>query len=104
MASTVMATITLVFSAFLSVSEGPVGMGPAPHVPRSDEIDSGAPLKGPNSLTEKGARKRAQARGFADIMELKKDVDGIWRGRATQQGKPVDIAIDYRGNVVATSR
>src|SRR4051812_13556357 len=99
MAATTMVTMALVFSAFLAISEGPAGKGPASHMSPPDEVESGAPLKGANSLTEKGAEKRAQARGFSDIRNLKKDADGIWRGRATEQGKPVDIAIDYRGNV-----
>jgi putative membrane protein len=60
------------------------------------------PLKGANSFTEGEAKSRAEAHGFTEIKNLKKDDDGIWRGRATQQGKSVEIAIDYKGNVVPT--
>jgi hypothetical protein len=62
------------------------------------------PLKGANSFTESEAKKRAEARGYSGVSDLKKDDDGIWRGRATQQGKQVEIAIDYKGNVVPTSQ
>ena len=62
------------------------------------------PLKGANSFTESEAKKRAEARGYSEVTDLKKDQDGIWRGRANQQGKQVEIAIDYKGNVVPTSQ
>ena len=66
--------------------------------------DAGAPLKGANSFTEGEAKSRAEARGFSDIKDLKKDSEGIWRGHAMQDGKPVQIAVDYKGNVVTASQ
>jgi hypothetical protein len=36
------------------------------------------------------------------VSDLKKDDDGIWRGTASQGGKSVQIAVDYKGNVVTT--
>lgn len=69
------------------------------------KLDSGAPLKGMNSFTEGQARDRAMAHGFGNVGDLKKDNDGIWRGIATQEnGKQVEIAVDYRGNVVSKSQ
>ncbi len=62
------------------------------------------PLKGANSFTEGEAKKRAEARGYSEVTALKKDKDGVWRGHANQQGKQVEIAIDYKGNVVPTSQ
>jgi putative membrane protein len=41
------------------------------------------------------------AYGFSNVGGLKKDDDGIWRGTATQDGKPTIVAIDYKGNVVS---
>ena len=35
---------------------------------------------------------------------MKKDDDGIWRGTGTQGGKTVQIAVDYKGNVVTTAQ
>lgn len=67
--------------------------------------DAGAPLKGANSFTEGQARDRALAHGFGDVTDLKKDSDGIWRGRATaEDGKQVEIAVDYKGNVVSKTQ
>lgn len=64
------------------------------------KTDAGAPLKGSNSFTETQAKDRAIAHGFTSVGDLKKDADGIWRGSATQDGKPVQVAVDFKGNVV----
>jgi hypothetical protein len=62
--------------------------------------DDGAPLKGANSFTEGQAKDRALSHGLSSVADLKKDGDGIWRGSAMQDGKSVQIAVDYKGNVV----
>ena len=64
------------------------------------KIDPGAPLKGSNSFTESQAKDRALAYGYTAVASLVKDKDGIWRGSAMQDGKPVQVAVDYKGNVV----
>jgi hypothetical protein len=64
------------------------------------KTDAGAPLKGSNSFTEGQAKDRAVAQGLMGVSDLKKDGDGIWRGSATQDGKSVQVAVDYKGNVV----
>lgn len=56
---------------------------------------------GANSFTEGQARSRLDGAGYANITGLTKDKDGIWRGRAMHGGSPVDVAVDYKGNVVA---
>jgi hypothetical protein len=69
------------------------------------KVDQGAPLKGANSFTEGQAKDRAQAHGGVDnVSTLKKDGDGIWRGTGSQGGKSVQIAVDYKGNVVTTAQ
>jgi hypothetical protein len=65
------------------------------------KADAGAPLKGSNSFTEGQAKDRALAQGFMNVSDMKKDGDGIWRGSAMQDGNAVQVAIDYKGNVVA---
>lgn len=64
------------------------------------KIDPGAPLKGANSFTEGQAKDRAMAHGATDIGPIAKDGDGVWRGPAKQDGKPAQVAVDYKGNVV----
>jgi hypothetical protein len=72
------------------------------YAPRKAE--AGAPLKGANSFTEGQAKDRAVAQGLANVSSLKKDDDGIWRGTGQQDGKSVQVAVDYKGNVVATAQ
>jgi len=68
------------------------------------KADAGAPLKGSNSFTEGQAKDRALSHGLTDVGALKKDDDGIWRGAAQQDGKPVEVAVDFKGNVVPVTR
>lgn len=68
------------------------------YAPRA--ADAGAPFKGANSFTEGQAKDRALSHGLTDVGALKKDDDGIWRGTASQDGKPVEVAVDFKGNVV----
>ena len=73
------------------------------YAPRKAE--EGAPLKGANSFTEGQAKDRAIGHGGVEsVADLKKDDDGIWRGTGTQAGKSVQIAVDYKGNVVTTAQ
>jgi hypothetical protein len=64
------------------------------------KADDGAPLKGANSFTEGQAKDRVLSHGMTNVGGLKKDDDGIWRGSAQQDGKPVQVAVDFKGNVV----
>jgi hypothetical protein len=66
------------------------------------KLDAGAPLKGANSFTEIQAKDRILAAGFSNVSGLKKDTDGIWRGAASDGAKSVTIAVDFKGNVVAS--
>ena len=59
------------------------------------------PLPGANSFTESQARSRIEKSGFVGVSSLKQDDQGIWRGTAMKDGKTVNIALDYKGNVVA---
>lgn len=63
---------------------------------------AGAPLEGANSFTEGQAQERAVAAGFTEVSGLRKDDKGIWRGTAKRGGSQVNIAVDFKGNVVAT--
>jgi putative membrane protein len=67
----------------------------------SNGTNASPPLPGANSFTEAQARSRIEKAGFASVSGLKKDDQGIWRGQATKDGKPVAVSLDYKGNVVA---
>ena len=64
--------------------------------------EAGAPLKGANSFTENQAKDRIIAAGFTNVSALAKDGDGIWRGTATKGDKSMNVAVDYKGNVVGS--
>lgn len=59
-----------------------------------------APVAGANSFTEGQARSRIEDKGFANITDLKKDDKGVWRASAQKDGKTVNVALDYQGNIV----
>jgi hypothetical protein len=63
----------------------------------------GAPFEGANSFTEGQAQDRILAAGFTNVSGLTKDDKGIWRGTAEADGKQVNVAVDYKGNVVTTN-
>jgi hypothetical protein len=58
------------------------------------------PLPGANSFTESQARDRIAEAGYKDVKSLKKDDKGIWRGVAKKGDSQVNVALDYRGNIV----
>jgi hypothetical protein len=66
------------------------------------KLDAGAPLKGANSFTETQAKDRIVAAGYANVAGLTKDADGIWRGTASDGAKAIKVAVDFKGNVVAS--
>ena len=81
---------------------------PANNAPQNSAINSSdssnrqatAPVAGRNSFTEGEAKSRIEKMGFSNVSNLKKDDNGVWRGRATKDGKTVDVSLDYQGNVI----
>ena len=47
------------------------------------------------------AQKRLEDQGYTQVSELAKDDKSIWRGHAMKDGKAVDVALDYKGNITA---
>ena len=66
--------------------------------------EAGAPFEGANSFNEGQAQDRILAAGFANVSALTKDDKGIWRGTAQSEGKEVNVAVDYKGNVVPDAK
>ena len=65
--------------------------------------EAGAPFPGANSYTEAQARGHIEKVGLTAVTGLKKDSDGIWRATAMKAGKSVNVALDFKGNVVASA-
>ncbi|MFC4174235.1 PepSY domain-containing protein [Microvirga sp. GCM10011540] len=61
----------------------------------------GAIQSGANSFTERQARSRTEAQGFAHVADLRRDDQGIWRGRATRNGRSVGAMLDFCGSVAS---
>jgi len=54
---------------------------------------------GRNSFTAGQAKSRIQSMGYAGVGALHKNEQGIWVGKATKDGKPVTVQLDYQGDV-----
>ena len=68
-------------------------------VNRSDQNNSDRPVTGANSFTEGQAKTRIEQAGFTNVTELKKDDNGVWRGKASKGGSSTDVSVDFQGNV-----
>ncbi len=60
-----------------------------------------APVAGANSFTMAQAQKRFEDHGYTQVSALAKDDKSIWRGHAMKDGKAVNVALDYQGNITA---
>jgi hypothetical protein len=78
----------------------PKGDTPAVNSPNSPP-NPGAPVAGANSFTEGQAKSRIESNGFSNVTELRKDDQGVWRGKATKDGRTVGVSLDFQGNVTS---
>ncbi|MBC7637627.1 MAG: PepSY domain-containing protein [Acetobacteraceae bacterium] len=79
----------------LSTATPPIGGSSS----TSNANAAGAPVAGANSFTMTQAKKRMEDQGYSQVGELKKDDKSVWRGQAMKDGKSVNVALDYQGNV-----
>ena len=56
-------------------------------------------MSGRNSFTEGQAKSKIEEAGFTNVTELKKDDNGIWRGKASKSGASTSVSVDFQGNV-----
>ena len=89
--------------AQLNPSNNSSATPPAVTTSNANNKTGAAPVKGRNSFTMGEARRRIEKGGFTQVTGLKKDADGIWRGKAMRSGTSVDVYCDYQGNVGAAS-
>ena len=54
---------------------------------------------GSNSFTESQARSKIEQAGYQNVTDLRKDDQGIWRGKAQKGGQTVSVGLDFKGNV-----
>ena len=48
----------------------------------SGQNNSNQPVAGANSFTESQAKSKIEEAGYKDVTSLKKDDNGVWRGKA----------------------
>jgi negative regulator of sigma E activity len=102
---------SLVVAAALALAVGvasaqspnpPAQSGPNnPAVNTTGTNNANQPVAGANSFTEGQAKSRIEESGYKSVSELKKDDNGVWRGKAMKDGKPVTVSLDFQGNVIA---
>jgi hypothetical protein len=96
------AMVAIALPAFAQTARPPANRDantPAVNSPNSPP-NPGAPVAGANSFTEGQAKSRIEEKGFKNVSALKKDADGVWRGKASQGGKSMNVSVDFQGNVV----
>jgi hypothetical protein len=72
-----------------------------PAVATTNTVNPGAPAAGANSFTGGQAKSRMEAAGYTTVTGLAKDKDGVWVGKTTKAGTPMDVTLDNQGNVTA---
>jgi opacity protein-like surface antigen len=89
-------------TAFAQSQNPPAQSGPNnPAVNTRGTNNANAPVSGANSFTEGQAKSRIESSGYSDVSDLKKDDNGVWRGKAKKDGKSVDVSLDFQGNLIA---
>ncbi len=104
MKRTIIAAALISVSAFSALAQTTPAANPngdTPSVATPDSRNVTAPVEGANSFTEDQAKSRLEKAGFSDVKNLMKDDKGIWMAAAMKDGKSVNVALDYQGNIVA---
>ena len=96
------ATASLIVGPALAQQENPPPRDePGNKAINSKDTKDANPVTGANSFTEGQAKSRIETDGFANVSDLKKDDNGIWRGKAQKDGKSVNVSLDFKGNVLS---
>jgi len=64
-----------------------------------DQVSPGPLAQGQNSFTRDEARSRIEQAGYSRVAGLIQDAQGLWHARAIRDGRPVNVALDYKGDV-----
>ena len=94
------AAVCLMSHTAVAQPANPKGDTPAVNAPNSPP-NPGAPIAGANSFTEGQAKSRIESNGFSSVSELRKDDQGVWRAKASKDGRNVAVSLDFQGNVTS---
>jgi hypothetical protein len=95
--------IVIAASATTAFAQSP----PATTTPGNNAVNSSGvnnsntPVAGANSFTEAQAKSRLENNGYTAVSNLTKDDNGVWRGKASKDGKSMDVSLDFQGNINA---
>ena len=83
-----------------ATAQQPANSGPNNNaVNSSGQNNSNAPVAGRNSFTEGQAKSKIEEAGYTNVTALKKDDNGVWRGKAKKGSAASDVSVDFQGNV-----
>ena len=96
---TVILASALLTSASAFAQNQPAKDGPGNNAVNSQQKNSEAPVAGRNSFTEGQAQNAIEKAGYTNVSDLKKDDNGVWRGKASKGGASTAVSVDFQGNV-----
>ena len=100
--SLIMLCAGLMLTGAASAQNPPAKSGPNNNAVNSPgQNNSNAPVAGRNSFTEGQAKSKIEEAGYTKVTGLKKDDNGVWRGKATKGGSATSVSVDFQGNVNA---
>jgi len=101
-----MKTFLFVFCAAAIAASSASAQQPAKSGPNNNAVNSSgqnnsnAPVAGRNSFTEGQAKSKIEEAGYTNVTDLKKDDNGVWRGKAAKKGgSAAAVSVDFQGNV-----
>jgi hypothetical protein len=90
----------LIMATTASAQTPPAKTGPNNNAVNSPgQNNSNAPVAGRNSFTESQARSKIEEAGYSKVTDLRKDDNGVWRGKASKGGSSTSVSLDFEGNV-----
>jgi hypothetical protein len=95
----VLTTAALLLAGAASAQNPPAQSGPNNSAINSDQKNSDRPVAGRNSFTEGQAKSKIEDAGYSNVSDLKKDDNGVWRGKASKGGSSTNVSLDFQGNV-----
>ena len=89
----------LLFAGAAWAQNPPAQSSPNNNAINSDQKNSDRPVAGRNSFTEGQAKSKIEDAGYSNVSDLKKDDNGVWRGKASKGGSSTNVSLDFQGNV-----
>src|ERR1700710_1664677 len=98
-------SLLLVCAGLIAATAASAQTPPAKSGPNNNAVNSpgqnnsNAPVAGRNSFTEGQAKSKIEEAGYTRVSGLKKDDNGVWRGKASKGGSSTNVSVDFQGNV-----